>query len=235
MASAGKDYLACGNARRKGTCDSSRGVRRHLIEEAVLEALKNNLMQPDLVKVFIEEFHAEINRQTKLKTSTLADKQRQLDAVTRKLDGLYEAIADGIRTPGLLKKVEGLEARQDQLQVDLASTPPPAPVLHPNLSELYKRKVERLHETLNDPNYRTESAEVLRSIVHRINVKPTGRGSVEIDLIGEIVNMINLAQASNQKTAAPSEATVHEDYRSSVKVVAGARNRRYLHVDHASL
>ena len=48
------------------------------------------------------------------------------------------------------------------------------------------------------------------------------RSSFEIDLTGDIVNMIEFAESGLQtKKAASSEAAVPDAYRSSVKVVAG--------------
>jgi site-specific DNA recombinase len=79
-----------------------------------------------------------------------------------------------------------------------------------------------LDQALNAPDSRTEAAEILRGIIERINVTPIGRGAFEIDLVGDIVNMIDLAQRPKQpKTAASAEAAVPDAYRSSVKVVAG--------------
>jgi len=60
-------------------------------------------------------------------------------------------IADGMRTAGLQSKLEGLEARLAQPDVELA-VPAPSPIrLHPNLSELYRRKTGEFAATLADP------------------------------------------------------------------------------------
>ena len=115
-----------------------------------------------------------------------------------------------------------MEAEVLTMKSELDSAPSPAPILHPNLAELYRRQVENLHEALNAPDSRTEAAEILRGIIERINVTPLGRSSFEIDLTGDIVNMIEFAESGLQtKKAAPKEATVPDAYRSSVKVVAG--------------
>ena len=54
---------------------------------------------------------------------------------------------------------------------------------------------------------------------------PLGRGSFEIDLTGDIVNMIEFAESGTQtEKAASKEAAIPDVYRSSVKVVAGARS-----------
>ncbi|MBT6986788.1 MAG: hypothetical protein HN956_20710, partial [Rhodospirillaceae bacterium] len=66
------------------------------------------------------------------------------------------------------------------LKLDLQTAPEPAPIFHPNLAELYRRKVEKLHEALNAPDSRTEAAEILRGIIDRIELRPMGRGKFEI-------------------------------------------------------
>jgi len=62
------------------------------------------------------------------------------------------------------------------------------------------------------------------------------QGGFEIELVGEIVNMIDAAQpVPHNATSAAREADSIKHYASSVKVVAGARNQRYLHLDYAAL
>jgi len=192
LSSAGKDYLACNRARRTGTCSNTRGIRRHLIEEAVLDCLKNNLMEPALVEAFIRDFHNEVNKRTQVLAQGINEKERQLEMLNSRLEGLYDAIADGLRTPGLKNKIEKMEAEVVALKQELEAAPPPAPLLHPNLAELYRRRVENLHEAFNAPESCTEASEILRGIIERIDVTPREEGKVEIDLTGDIVNMIEL-------------------------------------------
>ena len=221
LAAVGKDYMACSAARGSGTCESRRGIKRDVIEHVVLEALNQNLMQPELVEEFIREFHAEVNKHRRDMEQAHEAKRREYDDVARRVDGLYEAIADGLRTPGLKGKLEKLEARMAELETEIAQNPPPTPQLHPNLAEIYHRKVAHLHEALNGPDTRTEAGEILRTLIEVINVQPLDDG-FEIELVGEIANMVKLANApaTNRKTA-PEGAADLNAYRSSVKVVAG--------------
>jgi hypothetical protein len=48
--SAGSDYLACGNSRKLGTCEQRRAIRRSVLEEFVLDLVRERLMQPEMVK-----------------------------------------------------------------------------------------------------------------------------------------------------------------------------------------
>jgi hypothetical protein len=45
--------------RRLGTCTNRKGIRRGVLEGLILEALKENLMHPDLLAEFIREFRGE--------------------------------------------------------------------------------------------------------------------------------------------------------------------------------
>jgi site-specific DNA recombinase len=129
---------------------------------------------------------------------------------------------------GLKTKIEEMEAEVTTLKSELDAAPPPAPILHPNLAKLYRHKVKKLHEALNEPNSRSEAVETLRGIIERIDLALLGRGTFEIHLVGDIVNMIELAETSPQtKTTASHEATVADVYQSSVKVVAGDRCHLY--------
>ena len=136
LAASGKDYLTCAAARRQGTCSNKRSMRRPTLEAVILDGLKDRLMAPELVKEFIAEFHREVNRLSRSREADLGLQRRELDDVNRKLRGLIEAIAEGLRAPGLQAKLDELESRKTALEAELAAAPPPAPRLHPNLAEV---------------------------------------------------------------------------------------------------
>ena len=108
-----------------------------------------------------------------------------------------------------------------ELEAAVDEAPPPAPLFHPNAAELYRRKVEGLHESLNANETRDEAIEALRGLIDQVVIRPV-EGGLEIELIGEIANMLSLTQGAHAKTAAPRGAAVHDRFQSSVKVVAGA-------------
>ena len=71
--------------------------------------------------------------------------------MARKLNGLIDAIADGLRAPGMRQRLDELEARRVQLEQDLANVATTPVRLHPNLAQVYRRQVERLQDALNEP------------------------------------------------------------------------------------
>ena len=211
FASVGKDYLACSAARKLGTCEQLRGFRREVLEEAVLDLLRARLMQPDAVAAFVKAFGESMNRQRGEETAERARLEKEHVALMRKLDGLYDAIAEGLRTPGLKDRLEEMERRKAALE-DRLSAPAPSPVrLHPGLSELYRKKVTELSESLGDPEIRTPALEILRGLIDRVTVHASAAGGVTLELEGALTAMVEAAQPG----------ALRDVDESSVKVVAG--------------
>ena len=182
----------------------------------MLDGLKARLMRPEHAQAFIAAFQEEANRLMQGREQQLVLKRRELEVVTRKRDGLIEAIADGLRGGGLQARLDALEARCKSLRDEIAAAPAPAPRLHPNLATLYRRKVEALHQSLAAPAIRHEALELLRQLIETITVTPADEG-LSIELVGDIVQM-----------AALPGGGVPDPYASSIKLVAGARYQRYL-------
>ncbi|WP_422368603.1 recombinase family protein [Pelagibius sp.] len=219
FAAVGRDYLACSAARKLGQCDNKRGIKRPDMEAIILGSLRARLMQPDLVKEFIAAYHAEVNQARHGIEQARRGKERELAKVSQQLDGLVAAIAEGLRASSLQQKLNDLEARKEMLIGEIAEVPPSAPRLHPKLAEVYARKVEDLHAALAQPEEREAALSCLRNLIERVVVTSKEDG-LEIELVGAIARMVEVALASGNRKAVLDERTA-----CSVKVVAGARNR----------
>ncbi len=220
VAAVGADHLACTAARRQGVCSNRRSIRRGMVDRLILDALRTRLMQPDLVAEFIREFTVEWNRQQAEVSALQEGHRRELIAVTRKLSGLVDAIADGFRAPGLQNRLDELENRRAELERLLHNQPTAAPVLHPNLAAIYRNKVQSLHDALREPVSGTSALEAIRGLIDRVVLHPvdTAENGMEIELIGEIAAMVALA---SHGTSASDLSTGRALFDGSVKVVAG--------------
>ena len=111
LASIGQDYLACSAARGRGTCSNRSSIRRSTLEELVLQALKQRLMAPELVKEFVTAVNDETNRQRREETAGRAIKEQELQRVNRKIASLIDAIrracADPICRAGWMSLLSG--------------------------------------------------------------------------------------------------------------------------------
>lgn len=176
-------------------------------------------MAPELVKEFIAEFTAEANRYHHDRELQLAQRRRELSEVARRLDGLIDAIADGLRTAGLKDKLEELERRKRTLETELTTALPPPPLLHPNLAELYRRKIAELENAIEDPTLRDEALAILRDLVEAVELHPTKDG-FDIEFRGQIANMIGLSSPTRSRSNS-------EHFVISAKRVAGERSHLY--------
>ena len=115
----------------------------------------------------------------------------------------------------LKQELVALEARQLTVQQEIAASAAPGPLIHPNLAEIYRQRVERLHEALNDPSMRDEAFELIRSLIEEIRLVPDD-GPLRIELRGELVGILALSAAGN-KPGGLSAAGLAEQ----IKMVAG--------------
>ena len=185
----------------------------------MLDLVRDRLMQPDAVKTFVAAYMREINAGRDDAEAARGRLQRQLDTVGRKLEGFYDAVGDGLRTPGLLGKIQSLEADKSQLEAELAA-PAPSPVrLHPNLAEVYRSQVVALRRSLADPLIHDEALTILRGLIDHVALAH-GPDGWQIDLQGEITTLVGLGLAKDKAPRPGSQGGAL----CSVKVVAGARN-----------
>jgi site-specific DNA recombinase len=222
MTNIGRNYLACSAARRQGsTCSNKRGIRRDALDNLILDSLQTRLMHPEHVATFIAEFTAEWNRLLAETSAHEHARRRELETVSRKLAGLIDAIADGLRATGLQQKLDDLEARKAELEHVLQGAPPPKLRLHPNLAAVYRRKVATLQKAMAGSDS-AGALETVRSLIERVVLHPApdGHRGFEIELVGEIAAM--MALGIDDDTRGRNHAAGHDLFRSSIKVVAGA-------------
>lgn len=83
-------------------------------------------MQPDAVAEFVAAFTRAANVQRRDEGIKHEQTRKALKEVERKLAGLYDAIADGFRTAGLLQKLQALEEEKAELDRKLQAPAPSA-------------------------------------------------------------------------------------------------------------
>ena len=147
------ELFGCAAARNKGAavCDNLRNVRRDRVEGMVLDALRHELMDPDLFREFCAEFTRELNRLQSGESTRRDRLVTELAQIERRLRRMVDAIAEGVPARTLKDELLALERRQEELRAELdAAREPTTTRLHPNLAELYRQKVAALHAALED-------------------------------------------------------------------------------------
>ena len=211
-------HFGCSTARNKGetVCDNRLTIRGDSLEATVMDGLRSRLMDPDLFKVFAQEFAAEWNRLQAQAGANIAHVRSERERVCRQIDRLVDALADGEPAARLKEKLRELERRRLDLEDKLKTAAAPAPRLHPNIAEVYRRKVEELHNAL-----RAEDAgparELIRGLVEAIVLLPED-GKLHVEVRGELAAILRLSRPPNAKAPAGAPELLAEQ----IKMVAGA-------------
>jgi DNA invertase Pin-like site-specific DNA recombinase len=211
------EHFGCATARNKGTCANLRTIRRDRMEETILAGLRDHLMDPALYEVFAEEFTQHANRLRMEHNATLAGYKAELERIDRRIKKLIDAVADGM--PGSVVKDEmiSLADRKEELKHLLDTTEEAPTLLHPNMAKLYRERIAALADALNQPDQQTEAADIIRTLVDRIDLRPDEadpKGLV-IDLHGALAGILSLCAESKKAPAVSSEGL------QQIKVVAG--------------
>ncbi len=216
-----RTLYGCANARNKGTCANRLNLRRDALEVTILEGLKRHLMDPELFKLFCEEFTKVFNR---LRGSSEAERRRketELRTIKIRLKRVVDAIAEGVPALTLKEELLSLETRKVVLEKDLAGSREEPVRLHPKMTEVYRKKVDQLAALLEGEDDKEEAFEAIRALIDRIVLSPE-HGQLKVDLYGEIAAILMLSQAS--KNPAGDLAGRAEQ----LVMVAGACNHREL-------
>ncbi|GAA5542291.1 recombinase family protein [Brucella sp. NBRC 113783] len=214
--------IGCSTARNKGTCDNRVNIRRDELESRVLNALRTRLVDPELFARFCEVFTKEMNRLRMEGRAGIASAEAEIARIDRELDTLLNLILKGGAADAINAKMVRLEQRKKELALFLAEAEEPPPLLHPSMALQYRARVQQLYEALqgDDEAQRIEAADILRSLVDKIVLTPVD-GKVEIDVQGDLAGILMIS--------AQTKNPAGERGGSQLKMVAGARNPRYLH------
>jgi site-specific DNA recombinase len=92
-------------------------------------------------------------------------------------------------------------------------------VIHPNLPELYRKKVGKLQQALQYEATRPQVVETSRSFVDRIEILPgEARGRCEVTIVGALAQILAFAQKTTATSTGGGGTSL---------MVAGERNHLY--------
>ena len=193
----GAERWGCSTARSSGTCTNSRTISTAQLEYRVLDALRNRMLQPDLVREFIAEYHRTLEEHRR----SVATERSKIEGARAKITGRIERLTNMMldeigdyeegkrRLKAALSERELLDRQLEEGEVV------PAIATHPGIADAYRRNVEKLAEALKSPGMEAgEARQALRNLVELITAEPRteGRG---LDLVvhGRLAQILHMA------------------------------------------
>ncbi|MGN8120089.1 recombinase zinc beta ribbon domain-containing protein, partial [Labrys sp. 22185] len=210
-----KERFGCLNHQRRGVCDNGRTITREKIEERVLSGLKERLVSGDAVVEAVKAYTQETNRLNQERRAQSEQDRKALYKIERAIAGIMAAIEDGLYQPSMKARMEELERQKAEITQRLAQAPADVPDLHPNIANLYRKRVEHFTQALADDEGGRQAAEALRSLIGQIVLAPGDkRGEIHAELRGELFGILEFVNPErNQKVGDVM-----------MKAVAGPRN-----------
>ena len=203
------DRLGCVAHREKGTCQNKRTITLVELERRVLGGLKERLLAPELFAEFAEEYRAELQRIQTSYSDRRTTVERQLLNISQRIDRIVNAIAEGTSSQALKAKLTDLEGEKEKLETEQREDTGTSEIveLHPNLPELYRRRVTDLEDTLRrSPVERAAASQILRQLIESIVVYPgKQRGETQIEVTGSIAAILEMA-SRRQKEQPPNRS-----------------------------
>jgi len=216
----GQGRYACSNHVMSGTCSNTRTISRSQLEARVLAGLREKLMAPEIAAEAMRAYQEETNRLNRERRLSGEHDRRAQEKVERSVREIVTAIEDGGYRRALSDRLGELERQREEIRTRLAETPRDLPDLHSGIAETYRRKVERLAETLGDPGLRHEAGDAIRGLIERVTLSPGDkRGEIRATLYGDLATIVDWTERGTQK-----HKTDIRQNRMSVSVVAGERN-----------
>lgn len=90
--SVSSERYGCSSARNKGTCENRLTIKQATIENTVLNGLQQELMRPELIDVFCEEYTKRINTLRKARFSKIHRFKNELSKLEADKENIIEAI-----------------------------------------------------------------------------------------------------------------------------------------------
>ena len=197
----------CSASRNKGTCDCRTTISQDVLEEKVLGALRSRLMDPELTKVFCDEYTTHINRIRMERNAGMERDRKELLKVEREMEKVLEAIMGGVKASFIAEKAELLEKQKAALLERLENTEEAPAYVHPNMGKRYADSVGDLIASLNDPEHRPESAEIVRTLIDQIILTPNeDRSALVVDLCGDLAGILQMSEIKrNSRSLTPRD------------------------------
>jgi hypothetical protein len=194
----GKTRIRCSAVRESGSCSNRRLIYLRHVEKAVLNGMREELKEPQLIEAYARKYNEERRRLAAGASATRArleakrtriesERQRMIDLVIKGIIGEEDA----------RERIVELKAQRVDVEAELAGLEeaPTIITLHPATLERYIETVDTLAAALADhaqaADDRGPLVQSFRALVHSVTVHPKGpREGFEIEVRGKLAALV---------------------------------------------
>ena len=199
----GSDYIVanattwgCGSHRAHRGCINARRIADKGLERRILVALRDQMLDPEAVALFVREYHTAIAKERRDADRDGARFRKAANLASAKIKRLVDVIANG---GGDIQEIlEALRtARTDQRAANAALGELDAGdvlALHPNIADAYRAQVAILDDALIADSAAPAPAKAFRNTIARIIATPKADGKgCTLTIEAHLSSLISLA------------------------------------------
>ncbi|VVT07145.1 recombinase family protein [Erythrobacter sp. EC-HK427] len=213
------DRWGCSAFRQTGTCSNGSTITDSVLQRRVWAAIKRDLLHPDVIAAYLEEFRLAWAEERRNLIAGRADFDRQLAEIDQQEDRIADAVIAGIAPDKLKAKADQLAARRAALLASQSDMPEIEPMIaHPAIIADYRQQIDSMAKIVaGDREAMAGARPLLDRLIDFIEVAPReGRQGVDLILHGELATILGLSAPQNTKAADPKA-----DGNCMLKLVAG--------------
>ncbi len=205
----------CSNAKEKGAavCKGLPGIRIDRLQPLVLAGLRDELMMPEAVARFSEEYRRHIAAANQTKHEETAVLRHAIAQQQKSIDGCLRAVRDDRATESIYAMLKEAEAAKKALEADLSNLAQDAIEITPDLADRHRAAIDDISEVLNDPDVVHRASEILGGLIESITIRHDPERGHTAQLDGNLLGLLSIADKR--------KAASYEDAACSLKLVAG--------------
>lgn len=188
------DRVGCAAARNKGTCDNRLTMKLEEVENAVLGAMRDHLMDDQLCDEFCKEYTRRMNELRMQHNAALNGYRAEAAKLERERQQIIKAIADGVDATLIRDRANAVQKRRVELEALLTTVKEEPVLFHPNMANRYQKEIQNLVASLSDSEARPQAARIIRTLIEKVVFTPVpGEKRLALDLIGDLAGILTIA------------------------------------------
>ncbi len=187
----GHARIRCARSQNSGTCDHRRKYPLAVVEEGVIDGLRQQLANPMALVVFVKEYFAERRRLAIEAANSRSRIENELAKRKGEIERLLDAYMKGLfSVEQLADRRPALDAEVARLEAELSEAPPlTATEIHPAAVGKYLKVVGELAQNLGDARNDPQSdlMNSFRELVDAVIVHPSPpHEAIELEIKGKL-------------------------------------------------
>jgi site-specific DNA recombinase len=185
-----------------GLCGNRCTVGVDILEKRILEGIEKQLASPDLIAEYVREYHrawTTLRDSARSRRAQLQKELRDIEADTKTTINMLMAT----KNKALLTHLEELEKQREATEAVLADVVPPLIELHPNVGDIYRKKVRDLKGYLaaTDGDNRAKAYRAIRELIQKVVIMPKGGAyqGYDIEIHGQLAALLEASQRGTMR------------------------------------